>query len=171
VFAELTWNTFRNHLIAEYEIPTYEGDLDRPNTYVALTRAHADRKVDLLMRHYPSQASRQWFKTETFHSLMIVRGNEAVLKGEPKHSTFGSLSLEQRSRPTEAHHQTCTDDPIVGTLRHRTGIFAYAGSSADGGRGCRDGLRSIPKRFTKSKCADAWGELVRSILRPTLESS
>ena len=76
--SELTWNTFRNHLIAEYEIPKYEGDLDRPNTYVALTRAHADRKVDLLMKHFPSQASRQWFKAETFHSLMIVRGNEAV---------------------------------------------------------------------------------------------
>ena len=78
VVCELTWNTFRNHLVAEYEIPKYEGDLDRPNTYVALTRAHADRKVDLLMEHFPSQASRQWFKAETFHSLMIVRGNEAV---------------------------------------------------------------------------------------------
>jgi LmbE family N-acetylglucosaminyl deacetylase len=75
---ELTWNTFRNHLIAEYEIPKYEGDLDRPNTYVALTRAQADRKVDLLMTHFPSQASRRWFKAETFHSLMIVRGNEAA---------------------------------------------------------------------------------------------
>jgi LmbE family N-acetylglucosaminyl deacetylase len=75
---ELTWNTFRNHLIAEYEIPKYEGDLDRPNTYVALSRAHADRKVDLLLKHFPSQASRHWFKAETFHSLMTVRGNEAV---------------------------------------------------------------------------------------------
>jgi LmbE family N-acetylglucosaminyl deacetylase len=78
VASELTWNTFRNHLIAEYEIPKYEGDLDRPNTYVALTRAHADRKVDLLMQQFPSQASRHWFRAETFHSLMIVRGNEAV---------------------------------------------------------------------------------------------
>ena len=78
VVSELTWNTFRNHLIAEYEIPKYEGDLDRPNTYVALTKAHADRKVDLLMKHFPSQASRRWFRAETFHSLMIVRGNEAV---------------------------------------------------------------------------------------------
>jgi len=78
VVSELTWNTFRNHLIAEYEIPKYEGDLDRPNTYVALTRAHADRKVDLLMKHFSSQATRRWFKTETFHSLMIVRGNEAA---------------------------------------------------------------------------------------------
>ena len=78
VVSELTWNTFRDHLIAEYEIPKYEGDLDRPNAYVALTKAHADRKVDLLMQHFPSQATRRWFKAETFHSLMIVRGNEAV---------------------------------------------------------------------------------------------
>jgi LmbE family N-acetylglucosaminyl deacetylase len=78
VVCELTWNTFRNHFIAEYEIPKYEGDLDRPNTYVALTRAHADRKVDLLMKHFPSQASRRWFKPETFHALMVVRGNEAA---------------------------------------------------------------------------------------------
>ena len=78
VVSELTWNTFRNHLIAEYEIPKYEGDLDRPNTYVALTQAQADRKVDLLMKHFPSQASRRWFKAETFHSLMTVRGNEAA---------------------------------------------------------------------------------------------
>ena len=78
VVSELTWNTFRNHLIAEYEISKYEGDLDRPNTYVALTRADADRKVDLLMKHFPSQSSRPWFKAETFHSLLIVRGNEAV---------------------------------------------------------------------------------------------
>lgn len=78
VVSELTWNTFRNHLIAEYEIPKYEGDLDRPNTYVALTQAHANRKVDLLMKHFPSQSIRPWFRAETFHSLMIVRGNEAV---------------------------------------------------------------------------------------------
>jgi LmbE family N-acetylglucosaminyl deacetylase len=78
VVSELTWNTFRSHLIAEYEIPKYEGDLDRPNIYVALTRAHADRKVDLLMKHFPSQASRHWFRAETFHALMTVRGNEAV---------------------------------------------------------------------------------------------
>lgn len=78
VVCELTWNTFRDHLIAEYEIPKYEGDLDRPNTYVPVTRAHADRKVELLMKHFPSQATRHWFKAETFDALMTVRGNEAV---------------------------------------------------------------------------------------------
>ena len=74
--AELTWNTFRNHLIAEYEIPKYEGDLGKPNLYVALTRARATRKVELLQRHFVSQASRTWFRAETFHGLMSLRAIE-----------------------------------------------------------------------------------------------
>jgi LmbE family N-acetylglucosaminyl deacetylase len=74
--AELTWNTFRNHLIAEYEIPKYEGDLGQPNLFVPLTRATAERKTSLLLRHFRSQASRRWFRAETFESLMRLRGIE-----------------------------------------------------------------------------------------------
>jgi LmbE family N-acetylglucosaminyl deacetylase len=74
--AELTWNTFRNHLVLEYEIPKYEGDLGTPNLFVPLTRAIADRKVDLLMRHFTSQAGRSWFRPDTFHGLMAIRGIE-----------------------------------------------------------------------------------------------
>lgn len=76
VVAELAWNTFRNHLILEYEIPKYEGDLGRPNLFVPLARAAADRKVELVMRHFASQASRTWFCADTFHGLMSVRGVE-----------------------------------------------------------------------------------------------
>lgn len=76
VVGELTWNTFRNHLVLEYEIAKYEGDLGNPNLFVPLTRAHADRKVELLLRHFPSQASRAWFRPDTFHGLMSVRGVE-----------------------------------------------------------------------------------------------
>ena len=74
--AELTWNTFRNHLIFEYEIAKYEGDLGNPNLFVPLARATADRKVELLLRHFKSQAGRTWFKSDTFHGLMSVRGVE-----------------------------------------------------------------------------------------------
>jgi LmbE family N-acetylglucosaminyl deacetylase len=76
VLAELSWNTFRRHLILEYEIPKYEGDLGRPNLHVPLSRAVADRKVDLLMRHFGSQQQRTWFRPDTFHGLMAVRGVE-----------------------------------------------------------------------------------------------
>jgi LmbE family N-acetylglucosaminyl deacetylase len=74
--AELAWNTFRNHLIWEYEIPKYEGDLGNPNLFVPLTRALAERKVGLLMRHFASQTSRLWFQPHVFHGLMSVRGVE-----------------------------------------------------------------------------------------------
>jgi len=74
--AELTWNTFRRHLIAEYEIPKYEGDLGNPNLLVTLTHAQAARKVDLLMQHFGSQSFRPWFRPDVFHGLMSVRGVE-----------------------------------------------------------------------------------------------
>jgi LmbE family N-acetylglucosaminyl deacetylase len=76
VVAELAWNTFRDHVILEYEIPKFEGDLGTPNVYVPLSRSVADRKVDLLVRHFASQASRTWFRPDTFHGLMAIRGVE-----------------------------------------------------------------------------------------------
>jgi LmbE family N-acetylglucosaminyl deacetylase len=76
VIAELTWNTFRNHLVLEYEIPKYEGDLGAPNVFVPLSRHHAERKVELLLQHFVSQAGRIWFRPDTFHGLMSVRGVE-----------------------------------------------------------------------------------------------
>ncbi|MEY4579358.1 MAG: hypothetical protein RL701_4061 [Pseudomonadota bacterium] len=78
VVAELAWNTFRNHLIWEYEIPKFEGDLGRPNLFVPLSRAHADRKVELLLKHFATQASRTWFRPDTFHGLMSIRGVECA---------------------------------------------------------------------------------------------
>jgi LmbE family N-acetylglucosaminyl deacetylase len=78
VVAELTWNTFRNHLVWEYEIPKYEGDLGQPNLFVPLTRAQADRKVELLLQHFASQAQRSWFRADTFHGLMSIRAVECA---------------------------------------------------------------------------------------------
>ncbi len=75
--AELTWNTFRDHLILEYEIPKYEGDLGQPNLFVPLERAHCERKVELLLKHFPSQAGRDWFADQTFWSLLRLRGLES----------------------------------------------------------------------------------------------
>jgi LmbE family N-acetylglucosaminyl deacetylase len=74
--AQFAWNTFRDHLILEYEIPKYEGDLGSPNLYVPLTEATAARKVDLLMRHFASQRHRSWFQPRTFNGVMAVRGVE-----------------------------------------------------------------------------------------------
>lgn len=76
VIAELTWNTFRNHLVFEFEIPKYEGDLGHPSLLVPLSRRQADRKVELLMEHFKSQSGRAWFRPDTFHGLMSIRGVE-----------------------------------------------------------------------------------------------
>src|SRR6185436_11024311 len=76
LLAELTWNTFRNHLILEYEIPKYEGDLQQPNIYVPLSKEAAALKVALIVKHFPSQVGRSWFRAETFESLMRLRGIE-----------------------------------------------------------------------------------------------
>lgn len=74
--AELTWNAFRNHVVLEYEVAKYEGDLGQPNLFVPLARATADRKVELLAKHFPSQAEKPWFRPDTFHGLMSIRAVE-----------------------------------------------------------------------------------------------
>ena len=78
---ELTWNTFRNHLILEYEIPKVDGDLGRPNVFMPLTAAVAERKLALLEQHFPTQSGKHWFDRETFLGLMRLRGMEAVAPG------------------------------------------------------------------------------------------
>ena len=75
---ELTWNTFRNHLIFEYEIPKVDGDLGRPNVFVPLTTSIVEEKLALIERHFPSQSGKHWFDRETFLGLMRLRGMEAV---------------------------------------------------------------------------------------------
>jgi LmbE family N-acetylglucosaminyl deacetylase len=75
---ELTWNTFRNHLILEYEIPKFDGDLGNPNFYVCLGEEVVTRKVDYLQKSFPSQKERPWFTDDFFISLMRLRGVEAV---------------------------------------------------------------------------------------------
>jgi LmbE family N-acetylglucosaminyl deacetylase len=72
----LTWNTFRDHCILEYEIPKWDGDLGQPNLYVPVSSGALNRKVDLLLRHFGSQRSKQWFDSETFMGLARLRGME-----------------------------------------------------------------------------------------------
>lgn len=74
--AELTWNSFRDHLVLEYEISKYEGDLGQPNLYVPLSRRVAEAKVNMLMQCFPSQHGHDWFDADTFNGLMRLRGLE-----------------------------------------------------------------------------------------------
>lgn len=73
---ELAWNTFRDHLILEYEIPKWDGDLGRPNAYAPIAEAILARKIALLHRHFGTQRSKAWFDEETFRGLARLRGVE-----------------------------------------------------------------------------------------------
>lgn len=82
IVSDLTWNTFRDHLILEYEIPKFDGDLGAPNAFTHLDEALARRKAAAILECYPSQAGRSWFAEETFLSLMRIRGMEANAPGK-----------------------------------------------------------------------------------------
>jgi LmbE family N-acetylglucosaminyl deacetylase len=76
LIAELTWNTFRDHFILEYEIPKYDGDLGQPSVFVPLDAELCEKKVEYLMDAFQSQRTKRWFQRETFFSLMRLRGME-----------------------------------------------------------------------------------------------
>jgi LmbE family N-acetylglucosaminyl deacetylase len=77
LLSELTWNTFRNHFILEYEIPKYDGDMGRPNVFVPLEEPLCERKIDYLFKAFESQRSKRWFDRATFMGLMRIRGMES----------------------------------------------------------------------------------------------
>lgn len=81
LISDLTWNTFRRHLILEYEVPKYDGDLGSPNLFVPLVPAVAKAKVRSLLAVFRSQRSKHWFTADTFHGLLRLRGIES---GAPK---------------------------------------------------------------------------------------
>jgi len=78
VLSDLTWNTFRDHFVLEYEIPKYDGDLGQPNFYFPVAEDLADRKVNTLMTAFKSQHGRHWFTEDLFRGLMRVRGMETA---------------------------------------------------------------------------------------------
>lgn len=87
--AELTWNTFRNHMILEYEIPKYDGDLGKPNVFVPLQREACDTKVKHLLECFGSQRSKHWFDESTFMALMRLRGMECNSPGGYAEAFYG----------------------------------------------------------------------------------
>ncbi len=78
LLSDLTWNTFRDHLILEYEIPKYDGDLGIPNLFVPLEETVCHWKAQHLCRIFGSQRSKHWFSEDTFLGLMRLRGIECA---------------------------------------------------------------------------------------------
>jgi LmbE family N-acetylglucosaminyl deacetylase len=75
--SELTWNTFRDHLIFEYEIPKYDGDFGSPNLFVPLDESICRRKIDTILSAFKSQSEKRWFSHDLFSSVLRLRGMEA----------------------------------------------------------------------------------------------
>jgi LmbE family N-acetylglucosaminyl deacetylase len=79
---ELTWNTFRDHLILEYEIPKWDGDFGQPNTFVPLDEEICARKCEILLDAYPTQAGKPWFTADLFRAVARIRGMECRAPGK-----------------------------------------------------------------------------------------
>lgn len=77
LISELTWNTYRDHLILEYEIPKYDGDLGTPNVFVHLDAATSRRKAEYIVNAFPSQEDKSWFDRKAFLSILRLRGLES----------------------------------------------------------------------------------------------
>ena len=78
VLSDLAWNTFRNHLILEYEILKYDGDLGQPNVFVPLSEHLCTRKIELLIKHFKTQSSKHWFTSDSFEAMHRIRGIECA---------------------------------------------------------------------------------------------
>lgn len=74
--SEVVWGAYRDHLVLEYEIVKWDGDLGRPNAYVPLEREILDRKLEVLMGVYGSQRGKDWFTEDTFLAMSRLRGVE-----------------------------------------------------------------------------------------------
>ena len=101
IVSELTWNTFRDHLILEYEIPKYDGGLGSPNVFVEIDEAMLERKLEILMNVFASQKSKHWFNAKNFEAIMRLRGLEANAASGLAEGFYGRksrLSFE-RARP------------------------------------------------------------------------
>jgi LmbE family N-acetylglucosaminyl deacetylase len=93
LISELTWNTFRHHLVLEYEIPKYDGDLGSPNLFVELSESVARRKVDGIVRAFPSQADKHWFSAEVFLALLRLRGMECAATERYAEAFYGRKAV------------------------------------------------------------------------------
>ena len=90
LICELTWNTFRNHLILEYEIPKYDGDMGQPNVFVPLAAEYCERKITYLMSAFQSQRSKRWFEERTFQAILRLRGMECNAESGYAEAFYGS---------------------------------------------------------------------------------
>ena len=95
---QLTWNVFRDHLVLEYEIPKWDGDLGQPNVYMPLSKAIMEKKVALLDAHFGTQRSKDWFDKETFQGLARLQGHGVPRAGALRRGLHHAKSAARLSR-------------------------------------------------------------------------
>jgi LmbE family N-acetylglucosaminyl deacetylase len=86
---EMVWNTFRDHVVLEYEVPKWDGGLGQPNVYVPVAARDAAAKVNVLMKSYASQSGRAWFTEDTFLAMLRLRGLECRAKSGYAEAFYG----------------------------------------------------------------------------------
>jgi LmbE family N-acetylglucosaminyl deacetylase len=89
VLSDLAWNTFRNHLILEYEILKYDGDLGSPNIYVPISEEDCSKKIKLLLEHFKTQSGKHWFTPNTFEAILRLRGIECASSSGRAEAFYG----------------------------------------------------------------------------------
>jgi len=87
--SDLTWNTFRNHLILEYEIIKYDGDLGAPNFFIHLTESIVRKKIQTIVDSFKSQKDKSWFTEDAFSSILRLRGIESNSPGKYAEAFYG----------------------------------------------------------------------------------
>jgi LmbE family N-acetylglucosaminyl deacetylase len=112
--SELTWNTWRDHLILEYEIPKYDGDFGSPNLFAPFPRATLERKIDLVMEHFRSQSGRQWFTRDLLQAVARIRGMECGAPDQVAEGFYArkvAFAAVRAGFSRERHRKTLTPSP------------------------------------------------------------
>ena len=116
--AELTWNTFRDHTVLEYEIPKYDGDLTSMNTFIEVSEDSVRRKWECLRDHYRSQAAHHWFSEDTFRGLMRLRGVESnAASGFAEAFRARKLVVDLAGTPSEPASASSAGVPAIAGAR------------------------------------------------------
>jgi LmbE family N-acetylglucosaminyl deacetylase len=93
LISELTWNTWRNHLILEYEVPKYDGDFGVPNAFVELSEATVAKKIELVMHYFQSQTQKHWLTEDLLRAVARIRGMECVARHRLAEAFYGRKIL------------------------------------------------------------------------------
>jgi len=119
--SELTWNTFQDHLVLEYEIPKYDGDLGSPNLFASLDESLCRRKVHTILTVFRTQAGKHWFDEDLFMALLRLRGMESG--GSAKFAeAFYSRKVVLSVAPGRALRSTATRSGRLSSVRHTEGF-------------------------------------------------